>query len=230
MVFQLNEPPSAARMTAHEWVLERLRRGILTGELLPGARLVQTEIAEALGVSVTPVREAMRDLVNEGLIRLDPHKAAQVRDLDIEEAIEIYDLRQLLEPEAVRKATPLLTDAQIDELAWLQNAMEGDVESGTWLELNHRWHLLVSDAAASPRLSEILGSLRRVSRFYHAASLRAGNVDRSRSHAEHHAMIAAFRAGDAETATRIMAGHLPSSAELRRRFSVDEESIGVSPA
>lgn len=229
MAFGLDDPREAARMTAHEWVRERLRRAIFAGDFPPGTRLVQTDIAAQLGVSVTPVREAMRDLINEGMISFDPHKAARVREVELDEAVEIHDLRMLLESEAVRKAAPLIQPDAIDELAWLQGAMEGpDVDDTTWLELNHRWHMIVIEAANSPRLAEILSNLRLISRFYLAVSLRAGGGNRDKSSRDHWDMIEAFRQGDAATAERIMKTHMPGSDELRAR--VESMGSGETPA
>ncbi len=217
--FGTDAADAPVRMTAHEWVRDRLRRAIFTGEYAPGARLVQTDIAEQFGVSVTPVREAMRDLINEGMIRFDPHKAARVRDFQLNEAIEIHDLRLLLEPEAVRRAATRLSDSQVTELERLQDQMAGaEVDGPQWMELNHQWHDLVIEAAGAPRLAEILRNLRLVSRFYLAASLRVGGGNRDKSSSDHLEMIAAFRRRDADKAASIMRVHLPSSEEIRHRF------------
>jgi DNA-binding GntR family transcriptional regulator len=220
------------RQTAHEWVRDRLRSAVLAGDYPPGSRLVQTEIAERFGLSVTPVREAMRDLVAEGLIRLDPHKAATVRELDLDEALEINDLRLMLEPVAVRRATPHLGAAELAELEELQRQLEADPDDVTWVELNHRWHTVVLRASHSPRLTEILTTLRGISRFYLAASLRRSALDREKSNRDHHRMMAAFRAGDVEAAGRVMDEHLPSTEVLGRRLAVpvaSAPSVGEGP-
>ena len=89
--------------TAHSYVLERLRRAILDGDLPGGTRLRQVELASEFAVSITPVREALRDLAGEGLVVFDPHRGSTVRRLDLEEVREIYEMRIALEPIMVRR-------------------------------------------------------------------------------------------------------------------------------
>lgn len=211
---QFESDGSAPLRTAHEWVRARLRDAIFTGEYPPGSRLVQTEIAEHLGTSVTPVREAMRDLVNEGLISADPHRAATVRPIDIDDAIEINELRLVLEPMAARRAAGRITPSRLDELRRLEAEMES-ADDNTWLELNRRFHLTVIDAAGSPRLGAILVNLRQISTFYLAAYVRTTGVDRAKSAREHTRLIAALEAGDGELAEQVMAQHLAESGRLK---------------
>jgi len=208
-----------SRQTTHEWVRDRMRDAILAGEFTPGSRIVQTEIAEKYGVSVTPVREAMRELLGEGLIRVDPHKAATVREFVLDEALEISELRLMLEPLAVRRAAPVITDEEIARLESIQEQLDQHPDDLAWVELNHRWHIVVLEATRSPWLTEILGRLRGISRFYLAASMRASTVDRDKSNADHHAMIEAFRRRDAEAAGQIMDSHIIATADLAARFA-----------
>src|SRR5580658_4275181 len=85
-------------------VLEAIKHAILTGELRPGQSLVETDLAEVLGVSKTPVREALKTLAGAGLVTMSQYRGAVVRVIDGETAHAIYDMRLLLEPEAVRRA------------------------------------------------------------------------------------------------------------------------------
>src|SRR5690349_18480778 len=100
----------AGRKTAHEYVKDSLRQAILRGAIPGGTRLVQADVASELQVSTTPVREALRDLATEGLIRLDPHRGAIVSQLSYGEAVEIQQICKLLEPEAMRQAALAITD------------------------------------------------------------------------------------------------------------------------
>jgi DNA-binding GntR family transcriptional regulator len=86
-----------------EAVLDAIKRAILAGELRPGQSLVETELAQMLGVSKTPVREALKTLAGAGLVTMSPYRGAAVRTIDPASAAGIYDLRLLLEPEAVRR-------------------------------------------------------------------------------------------------------------------------------
>ena len=87
-----------------EAVLDAIKRAILAGELRPGQSLVETELAQMLGVSKTPVREALKTLAGAGLVTMSAYRGATVRAIDPASAAAIYDLRLLLEPEAVRRA------------------------------------------------------------------------------------------------------------------------------
>src|SRR5713226_8186445 len=87
-----------------EAVLDAIKHAILAGELRPGQSLVETELAQLLGVSKTPVREALKTLAGAGLVTMSPYRGATVRAIDPASAAAIYDLRLLLEPEAVRRA------------------------------------------------------------------------------------------------------------------------------
>lgn len=212
------------RRTTHEWVLARLRREIYDGVHEPGARLVQTEIATRLGVSVTPVREAMRDLVADGLIVSDPHKPVTVRDLDVAEAVEINDLRIMLEPLAARRATPHISEDELRRLEELDVAMRRSHEPRAWAELNHEFHMVIIAATRMPNLIGILTSLRSVSRFYFAAALRADDNDYGRRDVQHRELIARMRARDVEAVGAIMDAHFSPSTELARRLAIVREA------
>src|SRR5271163_789706 len=85
-------------------VLEAIKHAILTGELKPGQSLVETDLAEVLGVSKTPVREALKTLAGAGLVTMSPYRGAVVRVVNDEAARHVYDARLLIEPEALRRA------------------------------------------------------------------------------------------------------------------------------
>src|SRR5580692_7750934 len=99
----LNGSTGAARSRT-EAVLDAIKHAILAGELRPGQSLVETELAQLLGVSKTPVREALKTLAGAGLVTMSAYRGATVRAIDPASAAAIYDLRLLLEPEAVRRA------------------------------------------------------------------------------------------------------------------------------
>src|SRR6476619_308836 len=85
-------------------VLEAIKHAILTGELRPGQALVETDLAEVLGVSKTPVREALKTLAGAGLVTMSPYRGAAVRVVDAELARHVYDVRRLVEPEALTRS------------------------------------------------------------------------------------------------------------------------------
>jgi DNA-binding GntR family transcriptional regulator len=135
--------------TAAQHALEALRRAMVDGELRPGDRIRQEEIAEGLGVSIAPVREALATLEQEGQVTYLPRRGYTVAELDIEGLREIYELRQLLETRAVRRALPLLDEDALQRLELaardcVDAASEGDVAAE--LEANRRFHFALFDA------------------------------------------------------------------------------------
>jgi DNA-binding GntR family transcriptional regulator len=106
--------------TLTEWADQRLRQAILAGEFGPGDPLVISALAEQLGLSATPLREALRNLASDGLVELQAHGKARVAEVDLHEAGEIYEMRLMLEPEALERAVRNADDAYRDrvEAAW----------------------------------------------------------------------------------------------------------------
>ena len=200
--------------TAHEWVRDRLRRAIVAGVYPPGAKLVQTEIAARFGTSVTPVREAMRDLVNDGLIDFDPHRAARVREIDVADALEVNRLRLVLEPMAAHSAALNATPEEVQTIRLLADEAAATAEDEAWLEANRRFHLAIIAAAHSPRLEAILSNLRQISSFYLVAMVRTCGSVRQKSTGEHVALVDAIAAHDPDTASAVMSRHLAESSQL----------------
>jgi DNA-binding GntR family transcriptional regulator len=197
--------------TAHEFVYETLRRLILSGELAGGARLVQADVAAQLGVSTTPVREALRDLSTEGLIRLDPHRGAIVRELDENEMREIYQLRELLEPLAIRYAVEHMSESALDTADELATQMETEHDPGRWVDLNRQFHALFANASGMPRLQAILENLRDSAAIYVGLSIKLKPEQMVNGNEAHRRLLAAVRARDVETAVRVEKEHLDST-------------------
>lgn len=190
-------PSEAAwRRTAHEFVHATLRSAILDGRLAGGSRLVQSEIAEGLNVSITPVREALRDLAAEGLIRLDAHRGAAVRELSAGELEELYDLRTLLEPEILRKAWPYLTDDIVADVKELCDEMDAAETVAQWTALNTEFHQRVYELCDSPRLLQLHASLTATWLMYVSAGLAADESNRQKASEGHSHIVEAPRARD----------------------------------
>lgn len=212
--------PGPPARTAHAFVYETLRRAILGGDLPLGYRLVQADIAAQLKVSITPVREALRDLAGEGLIRIDAHKGAMLRELDLSEVREIYELRRMLEPVSIRKAVERITDEEIDRADRLREAMEAERGRGEWVELNRRFHAVFSDAAGSPRLCAILKGLRDGAAVYVGLSLRGQErARRDEADRDHRELVTAFRLRRAEEAVEIVLRHLDATMAALERLA-----------
>lgn len=201
-------PVSGWRLTAHELVRTTLRRGILTGTLAGGTRLVQAEIADQLQVSTTPVREALRDLATEGLIRLDTHRGAVVRSIDPREAREIYDLRLMLEPMAMRKAAAHITEDELARAEELHERMTNAADSAEWVDLNRRFHQLLTGAGRGTRLPALVASLQDSSAIYVGAVIQSTPQLRAKGDAEHRLMLEALRQRDDKAAAEAICVHL----------------------
>lgn len=198
---------------AAEVAVEALREEILSGSIPTGTRLGEVDLAERLAVSRTPIREALSRLAAEGLVELQPNRGARVASWSADELRQIFALRLQLEPHAVRQAVPQLTDAELDALQSLADAMHRIGRPGRrqdlirLVDLNRRFHGALITAAANPPLAAALRSVT------HAVLVSQNFADYTpealaRSLAHHTEMVAAARARDPEWAAAIMRAHL----------------------
>lgn len=204
-----------------------LRQAILSGELAPDTPLVLADLAERLGVSRTPIREAIRDLATEGLVDFDAYRSAYVHVPTIDEAREIYELRIVLEGMAVRAAVPAITPTALDAAAELCDAMDRSRDTGEWADLNRRFHAVLMDSAPQKRLRGIVASLRDASAPQVARSIRAGELATDTANAEHRAILDAFRSGDVEKAVEWQSVHLRSTLRALEEFEAARQGEAV---
>ncbi len=198
-------------VTAQEVILAAVREAILTGVLEPGARLRQEELAQLFGTSRIPVREALRALEYEGLVRSEPHRGFTVTALDPDDVDEVYDLRILLESHAVRLAVPLMTDGDLDELEDLYEAMAAAETPDEQLAARERFYIRLYSVTGRPRLVGLIARLRQDL----ARGLRWSTLQQAATIHEH--FFDAVRTGDAERAVAQLAGHYRRVALLIRR-------------
>ncbi|HEY3608468.1 MAG TPA: GntR family transcriptional regulator [Pseudonocardiaceae bacterium] len=191
-----------------ELVLEEIRRAILTRRLLPGQPLVEMELASQLGVSKTPVREALKILSGSGLVTFSPYKGASVRVVDRSLAMAVYDVRLLLEPEAVGRAVRNEAGFAAAESA-LESAAAA-IESGDHAELsllNRTFHQAMYTGCGNPLLISVLDDLRD-----RAALISVVGWETSPSWEiewqEHQAILAAATAGEDDRATELTRHHI----------------------
>lgn len=148
--------------TAQQAVLVELRRSILAGELAPGTQIVQDAVAERLGLSRVPVREALKILEGEGQVTYHPHHGYYVTKLDINELLETYRIRDLLEADCVTVAVPNLTEA---DLAGMDSAIEEMKEAANHEDVlsfsaaNRRFHFSLYEPSGMTRMVKIIGQL-----------------------------------------------------------------------
>lgn len=207
---------SLGHRTSQEAVKERLRTAILSGELAPGSVVVLSDISEQLGTSQTPVREALRELSGEGLIDFGPFRSPVVHQPTLAEAEEIYQLRLILEPVAVREAVPLALEPDLLFAEELCELMESPADLPSWAEANRQFHAALGRSVQSNRLRATIDSLRDSSMFQVVQSM-GGRLDRrDRANTEHRAMLNAYRQGDSETAVSLTIQHLRGTIEAIR--------------
>lgn len=198
------DPPRTAQQLAYQVV----RRAILESDLEPGTRLTQGQLAEQLQISTTPVREALRRLAGEGLVRIDAHRGAIVRGLDEEELLEIYEMRLLLEPLAIRKSVASISDTAIDEAEQLWERMNDHSDIGAWSDANREFHAILAEAATSPTLTSVLRGLRDRAAPYVRYSIVLQPGFSVTANQEHRELVDAFRARDPDRAAAIEEKHL----------------------
>lgn len=210
-------------VTTHEFVYDTLRRAILGGTLPGGTRLVQADIATQLSVSTTPVREALRDLAAEGLVVFKPHSGAVVRELDIAELAELYDIRKALEPLAVRRSAALISPEEIATAQALARAMEQERDPARWAELNRRFHNVLEGASQAPFILSVLKGVQDIAAIYvaHVVARRPSRI--ASGNREHRALLAALRKQDGDAAAAVQAAHLEATLQAIQRAD-DEQS------
>jgi DNA-binding GntR family transcriptional regulator len=220
----LGAPPGGPRRTAYEYVRDFLRQAILKGTLEGGQRLVQTEIAQLLKVSTTPVREALRDLATEGLVHLDAHRGGIVNRLTFEDLVEINDLCRLVEPEAMGQVAAIATEALIAEARRIADQMSVEQDPAQWAELNREFHGIILDAIPSARFRSLLHSLHGSVAPYVAMAIRSqGSAHFHVANREHLEILDALQAGDAERCANLTRDHVALTlavlADERDRFA-----------
>lgn len=188
----------AAHGTAADHALGRLRAAIVAGELAPGQRILQEEIAELLGLSIAPVREALRVLEQEGQVTYRPRRGYFVTELSIADLAEIYELRRILEERAARLALPSLDEAALEPVLAAAKACERAAESGevtAELEANRRFHLGLLDLPGQPHTVRLIRQLWDSTEAYRALYYNSPQERRIATVA-HRRILAAVRAAD----------------------------------
>jgi DNA-binding GntR family transcriptional regulator len=212
------EEERGQNVTAQDLVLSSIRRAILSGVLAPGARLRQEELADWFGTSRIPVREALRGLEYEGLVSSEPHRGFTVTAIDADDVEEVYDLRILLESQAIRLALPVIRDDDLDDLERLFQAMQSAASPDEQLAARERFYLRLYSITGRPRLVGLIMRMRQeVARVLRWATIQ-------HSSEIHEQFFEAVRVGDAERAVAQLAGHYRRVAILIRRYLKEAEA------
>ena len=178
-------------------VLDAIKHAILTGELQPGQGLVETDLAGVLGVSKTPVREALKTLAGAGLVTMSPYKGAAVRAVDDDLVRSVYDLRLLLEPEAVRRAVAHAGQADVARMrcSGRTRPLTGP-NSAAWPTVTST-HCALYLGCGNVMLVSVLDDLRDQTALVSAAAWQRAPTWRAEA-AEHEAILRAATARDAD--------------------------------
>jgi DNA-binding GntR family transcriptional regulator len=210
--------------TAAQHAVESLRHTFIAGELKPGERVRQEEIAERLGVSLAPVREALAVLEQEGQLTYRPRRGYFVTELDLDDLREIYDLRLLVEGRAARGALPQLDADAHERIALAARDCEEAVERGdvtAELEANRRFHFAVLEAPDQVHTMRVVRLLWDSTETYRALYYNdpADRIDSLQAHAR---IIDAVKAGDGD--------RLVAELDAHREAALDRLAIFLAAA
>jgi DNA-binding GntR family transcriptional regulator len=196
-------------MTRFEAAYQQLRQMLLDRRYLPRERLVEADLVDVLGVSRSTVRGVLIRLEQEGLVEIEPNRGARVSTLTFEEAVQLFDVREVLEGLISRVASQNIADGEIAELWQTCAAMDQALDAGDvfrYVELNRDFHQSVTNAAGAHRAVRLLHSLSpQVVRQQFQTVLLPGRRDKSL--AEHHKILHALEARDPDAAEQAAREH-----------------------
>ena len=215
--------------TVAEGVYQHLRRELLTGRLEPGQWLREQELAEALEVSRTPVREAIRQLAQEGLLQIEANRGVRVRGLSLEEAVATYEVRNRLESMAAGLAARNVNDEARAELSQHLEAMTAvdPEDQAEHIRTDNEFHALVARLSGNPVLEELVEKLsERVMRV--KILTRDVNVSAD-ARAQHARIVEAICRGDEDAAAEAMSRHVSTNLQIveERLRAAREEGVLV---
>ncbi len=202
--------------TAKEIAYELIRNSIFSGKFQPGHQLKEEELAGLLNVSRTPVREALRQLADQGLIEIRANRRSYVADVTEAQFEELMDILSFLESYSAARAATRISKEELDELKQINAEIEKAVDDDPhFLQLNSRFHRAIHRAAGSHKLYELID---RIIDFHHNLYFKFGQIPARHnplSVTEHQNIIEALEDGDEEYAALMMKAHTES---VRRAF------------
>ncbi|WP_219835013.1 GntR family transcriptional regulator [Paenibacillus sp. R14(2021)] len=199
------------RLSAKERVLSQIQRWIIDGTLRPGEKLVDSELAEALAVSRTPIREAFQLLEVQGLVAMHPGKETRVTSIEKDDILKMYPTLAALYALAAETAAERITPEQIEKLKVCNRQFAEAIESGNpyqAMEIDEQFHDIVIDASGNPYIASFSASLQIHIRRFKYVFLQQPVTGTPASVEDHDAIIAALEQRDASTAAAIMKQNL----------------------
>lgn len=196
-----------------------LREAILAGRFPAGARLRQTDLADQLGISRTPIREALGRLHSEGLVRLQRSGGVSVAALDLEEAVALYEVREVLDGLAARLAARRAVKADLAKLEHALRTMGQCLERGDanqWFAAHVSFHVGIFQASRNPRLLALATVVRQSIQHFHPLLLKTERRLEA-AYAEHRAIFEAIAARDDARAERLARAHIENARAIVQR-------------
>lgn len=201
--------------TKSDLAYDRVRDLILSGDLEPGAVLNQALLAQQIGISTTPLREALRRLRQQGLVELDAHRDARVTSLNAEEARDLLEVRRSLDPLAASLAAERRTKQDVAEIRAALEGLESLGGNATLAQLkaHRRFHSAIYRASHNSKLTEMLDGIWDTADRYrlHGLEVEPSEEERAVRAHEHALLFQAIAEGDADTAADVMRAHVRTS-------------------
>jgi DNA-binding GntR family transcriptional regulator len=221
----------AERATLTERAIDALRAAIVDGRLQPGEFTSVARLADRLGVSRTPVREALLHLAREGMVRFERNRGVRILESTAHDLDEVFTLRLLLEVPAARRAAEVAGPDELaalaTELRAMAERMAHDDEPG-FMRHDKAFHEVLLRATGNRRIASLVGGLRDAVRFRGASTVGHGR-DLQTIYAEHERILEAVRVGDPEAVADAMRTHLVSTRRLLLAGDPAAQALGDSP-
>ncbi len=213
---KLPKAPSSSDVRQGKDAYGRLIQAIRAGTLGPGDRLVETELAAELGLSRTPIREAIRQLESDGLVVHQPRTGATVRKLDYSEITELYEMRAVLEGTAARIAARAASAVELAELGAINDEMRTASDVSGLYEANRQFHAVILNAARNRFLVQSVQAVQKTLLILGPSTME--EVDRAaKAIDEHEAILTALRQRDEDGAEGRMRAHIEAAHRARLR-------------
>jgi len=232
MSYPLNKakPKTRAAENLSTRVYNQIKHLILSNEIMPGQKLYHQQLSERLGVSRTPVREALTRLVQEGYVSFLPKRGFTCKEIRLQEAEELYELREALEAFAVEKAIENLTDADVDQLRSKMNAYGRDVTNRFTRErlvFDQDVHLAIARLSGNETLQNMLSHIFERIVLKRRTDCIYDSTRGTTAHQEHLRLLAAMEKRDTAEAVVVVRGHIQAGkknviADLRQRQAIRE--------
>lgn len=204
---------------------------ILSGQIAPGTKLTEAWLSDRLGISRGPVREAFRRLEEAGLVRQEKNRGVFVREIPVEEAVEIYDLRAVMDELIGRRLAESITPEQLKQARALADQMEQAArraDADAYHQLNLQFHDALVDFTGNRKLGAVYRKLVKELALFRRRNLNDRSV-LPHSAAEHKQILKAIAAGDGELAGRSMYDHVIESKERMLKLESEQAAPAAAP-